>query len=62
MAIRKFDLWIYLNDEGKAKGFLARTDGHTTLYEKGGYTLHLLEYNGKDVKFTQIFGKEEDIS
>jgi len=59
---KKFDLWIYLNQEGKAKGFLFLSDGTTTKYEKGEYTLHLLEYDGKQVKFTQKYGKEEDLS
>lgn len=37
---------VYLNKEGKAKGFLHRTDGISTKYEKGEYTLHILEYDG----------------
>lgn len=48
---KKFNLNCYLNIEGKAKGFLFLSDGESTAYERGEYTLHALEYDGKQVKF-----------
>ena len=75
MKDKKLDLFIYLDCAGHSRGFVFLSDGCTTLYEQvsfqslashvyfwqGEYTLHLLEYNGKQVKFTQIYGKEQDL-
>jgi len=49
---KKFDLSCYLNKEGRAKGFLFLCNGETTSYLNGDYTLHILEYDGKEIKFT----------
>ena len=47
---KKLALYIYLNDENRAKGFIYLNDGHSTLYQQGEHTLHELEFDGKEVR------------
>ncbi len=47
---KKLALYIYLNDECRAKGFIYLNDGHSTLYQQGEHTLHELEFDGKELR------------
>ena len=47
---KKLALYIYLNDENRAKGFIYLNDGQSTLYQQGEHTLHELEFDGKEVR------------
>lgn len=53
---------MYLNKDRRARGFLYLTDGKTTNYKRGDYTLHEIEYDGKDIRFLKRFGKDLDFS
>lgn len=47
---KKLALYIYLNDECRAKGFIYLNDGHSTLYQQGEHSLHELEFDGKEIR------------
>eukprot|EP00349_Pseudokeronopsis_sp_Brazil_P009956 CAMPEP_0202979876 /NCGR_PEP_ID=MMETSP1396-20130829/85909_1 /ASSEMBLY_ACC=CAM_ASM_000872 /TAXON_ID= /ORGANISM="Pseudokeronopsis sp., Strain Brazil" /LENGTH=166 /DNA_ID=CAMNT_0049719511 /DNA_START=2275 /DNA_END=2771 /DNA_ORIENTATION=- len=58
----KVDLSVYLDEEGKAKGFLFLSDGITTKYEQGDYSLFELEWDGKEIKYALKHGPDSDFS
>lgn len=59
---KKLGLYIYLNENCRAKGFVYLNDGHSTDYQHGEHTLHQMEYDGKEIRSTQKIGEEFDIS
>jgi hypothetical protein len=59
---KKLALYIYLDENGRSKGFIYLTDGISTYYQQGEHSLHEVEFDGKDLRSNQKLGKNFDIS